>query len=187
MDKVFIRKEMIKRREEISLAQKSHMDREILKRLLESKYYNNSNVIFTFVSFKKEVDTHNLIGQALKDGKKICVPRVINKKSGMVACYIDGLHSLTPGCMGILEPGENAVLANKDDMDLIIVPGLAFDRKGGRIGYGGGYYDKFLEELPGDIPKVAIAYDFQIIHYIRMCQHDIKVDLIITDKGIYYC
>ena len=96
---------------------------------------------------------------------------------------INGFNDLEKGCMGILEPKDKCVEFINEKLDFILMPGLAFDKLGGRIGYGGGYYDKFLKQLSyyKEIPKVAIAYDFQVIDYIPMNDYDVRVDRIITN------
>lgn len=86
--------------------------------------------------------------------------------------------------MGILEPIDDSIVVKKEDIDLIIVPGTVFDREFNRIGYGGGYYDRYLEDIAYKNNKVVLAYDFQIIDKIESEEHDIKMDLIITDKEV---
>lgn len=177
-----LRKEMKEKRAFLNELDKFNKDNIIRNKFLSSNFYKNSIGIFIYVSLQKEVDTHGIIKQALKDKKRVFVPKVISLKQGMVAVEIKDFSCLKKcGKYKILEPVDFNENINKDDIDLAIVPGLAFDRKGDRIGYGGGFYDRFFVGLNKNVPKIALAYDFQIIDYVPKSNHDICVDKIITD------
>lgn len=177
-----IRKNIIKTRDALDSKDKQNMDRLIFEKFISSDFYKRATVIFAFVSFASEVDTKALIEYALKDNKVICVPRVKSIKEGFDIYRINGLEDLEEGFYGILEPRTSCELINDGDIDFILMPGVAFDRAGGRIGYGGGFYDRYLATLKGTIPKIAIAYSFQIIEKIPMNELDICIDGIITEK-----
>ncbi|KEH97840.1 5-formyltetrahydrofolate cyclo-ligase [Clostridium massiliodielmoense] len=156
-------------------------DDKIFNKIINSEYYKKSNVIFLYVSFQGEVDTHKLIKHSLNIGKVICVPKVISKKEGMEAIKINSFNELKNGKYDILEPKDICNKIYINDIELILMPGVAFDENGGRIGYGGGFYDRFLNKIDSRIPKIALAYDFQVFENIPCEEHDIKVDGIITD------
>lgn len=169
------------KRSELDKDIKSDWDIIILKKLLHNEFYKKADVIFTYVSFGGEVDTINFIKKALSDGKTICVPRVISKKEGMETYKITSLNDLEKGFYGILEPKNHCQLIKPSDIDLIIVPGAAFDKSNGRIGYGGGFYDRYLKRVKAGTKKIALAYTFQVFESIPTDEYDEKVDFIITN------
>lgn len=181
MDKSIIRKEMKKKRNKLSNLQKEKLDSIVFQKVIESKEYNKADSIFIFVSYESEVDTHRIIKRALKDGKNICVPKVISKEDGMVAVGIHDFNELKNGAYGILEPENIKYKVEESSIDLCYIPGIAFDKKGGRVGYGGGYYDRFFEKLRKGSKKIALAYKFQILDEVPMEEHDMFIDGIISD------
>ena len=166
---------------------KLDMDKRIFNYVITSPLYINANMIFIFVSFRNEVDTHRIIEYALHDGKSICVPKVIRDgdKKYMTALQIKSLNDLKPGYFGVPEPCFKTQPIEGGEIDLIFMPGLAFDRTGGRIGYGAGFYDRFLTLLDKCIPKIALAYHYQVFDSIPTDAYDIKVDGIITDQETF--
>ena len=147
----------------------------IRQKLLDSEDYKKANSVFTYVSKTEEVDTHIIIKDSIKNGKKVYAPVLHNKQ--IFAGEIKSFTTMAKGDFGILQP---LVVSNKNKFDIIIVPGLVFDPGGARIGRGGGYFDKFLAHTKGN--KVALAFDFQITQKIDTEEHDIFMDKIITEK-----
>ena len=139
-----------------------------------------------FVSFKDEVETHQLIKDALAQGKKIYVPYIIRPEKVMVpAEVLDFEEDLVPGYYDILAPREdNLRIKDKSEIDLVVTPGVIFDEQGYRIGYGAGFYDKFFSLLNPDVPKIAIAFSLQQTKELPKDEFDIPVDKLITEKGI---
>lgn len=183
-NKVYIRKSVIEKRDSITIDIKKEWDECILKKLIDSKSYKDSLVLFTFVSFGSEVDTHKIISYALNDGKIVYVPKIKSKDKGIEIFRINTLSDLKPGYFNILEPLENCPVGNIKDIDLILIPGIAFDRNGGRIGYGAGFYDRFLTNINSAVPKLALAYQFQILGEVPMTELDVKVGGIISNKEL---
>ncbi|MDT8715222.1 5-formyltetrahydrofolate cyclo-ligase [Clostridium sp. 19966] len=181
MTKAGVRKYIFDLRADMDKDVKKIKDEKIYSSLIGSQHFNEAKCIFAFVSFQNEVNTHKFIDYALKQGKTLAVPLVISKERGMAAVVIDSLKELRPNKMGILEP-ENyeGKILNPNEIDLMIVPGLAFEKSGGRIGYGGGFYDRYIPKLKKDAVKIGVAYDFQILDSIPMYEHDMKVDYVIT-------
>lgn len=135
------------------------------------------DAIYTYISFNDEVQTQHIIDYAFQNNIKIAVPKIIKKR--MDFYYINKMEDLETGFYGILEPRTNHIA--KDNHILMIMPGLAFDNECNRIGYGAGYYDKYLVENQHlSINKVALAYDFQLVEQLETEPYDIKVDHIIT-------
>lgn len=183
-DKKELRIRVLNIRENISKDEKDLKDNIILENLFESNLYKNSKNIFVYISFRDEINTIKLIEKAFLDNKNVYVPKVYNSNKIMKAIKIDSLDNLEKNKMGILEPKNDNLSIDKNNIDLIIVPGAVFDEDFNRIGYGGGYYDRYLEEISYKNNKIALAYDFQIISKIEAEEHDIKMDYIITDKRI---
>ncbi|SHH24992.1 5-formyltetrahydrofolate cyclo-ligase [Clostridium grantii] len=211
--KNIIRQEIIEKRNlffEQNPEEKNARDEFIFNEIINNKQFINANTIFTYVSFGSEIDTQRLINYALSIGKNICVPKVFNKQKVMKAYKISSLKELNKSNYGILEPfGDNMKEVLKENIDLAIFPGIAFDNKGGRIGYGGGYYDKFFSDMDylnfvevekkdydffnkeqsnkvvNDVvskfsgEKIGLAYQFQLIDDVPMEKYDVKVDYLI--------
>ena len=181
MEKKKVREEVIKKRNSLSLEIKKEYDEVIFNQLINSDIYKSSKKIFTYVSFGSEVDTKGFIKYALNDDKEIYVPKTDKANKEMVAIKINSLDNMNVDKWGILEP--KSVDKNKisEDFDLVIMPGVAFDRDGNRIGYGGGYYDKYISNIDLLCTKLVLAYILQIVDNIKNEEHDIKVDYIMTN------
>lgn len=159
---------------------KRNHDNKIFKKIIESNEYKSSKIIFIYVSFDKEVDTIKLIKKALEDKKNVLVPKIISLKDGMIAVEISSLQELSMSKYNILEPMLPAEIKHYE-IDLCIIPGVAFDVNGGRVGYGGGFYDRFLVKLKKDVSLIALGYKFQILDYVPMEEFDIKISSIISE------
>lgn len=178
---------VLKERDNLKVSKRIEWDKIIFDRLINSEYYKNSKVIFTFVSMKSEVNTHNFIKHALKDGKIIGVPKIESKQKGMEVFRINSLKDLKVGFFDVLEPIEGCPKINNDEIDFIVMPGLAFDREGGRIGYGGGFYDRFQLSLNKKVDRIAVAYSIQIFDKVPMNELDVYIDGIITEEEFIIC
>jgi 5-formyltetrahydrofolate cyclo-ligase len=181
-----IRKKIIEYRDSIDSNVRKQWDENIFNKLINSELYKKAHTIFSFVSFKSEVDTHNIIKHAIKNGKTICVPKIESKQKGIEIFKIRDFTQLKKGYFDILEPDETCPAADSSEIDLILMPGVAFDKLGGRIGYGAGFYDRFLSNMKKRADKIALAYDFQLLDSIPMDEHDVSIDGIITEKGIIF-
>ena len=146
----------------------------IKDKIMNLDVYKNSKVIALYYSMKSEVDTKELIKESLSLGKKVVLPRIINKNK-MIFIEINDDTEYSKSPFGVMEPVGKEI----DDIDLIICPGVAFDKSNNRLGYGRGYYDKYLSKH--NIYKIGICYHEQLIDKIEVEEHDIKMDLVITD------
>ena len=156
---------------------------EILRRLCGLPQYLDAKTIYTYVGCRGEVDTISLIRRAAEDGKRVAVPKVLGDI--MEFFYLEDPDTLEPGMMGIPEPDpERAEMAKEEDA-LMIMPGLAFAPDGARVGFGGGYYDKYLAAHP-DLVKVALAFSYQIFDELPMEKLDIPVPVIVTEDRVIY-
>lgn len=179
MDKKALRREIgIKKR---ALTAREIEDRSAIlaNKLFETTQYKEAKSLYAYLSFNQEVRTNPIIERAWADGKRVAVPKVLRDE--MVFIWIDNFEDMAPqGAFGILEPISNAPVAD-DETALILMPGLAFDPQGHRIGYGGGYYDRYLEAQPNH-PTVALCYDFQLLPHLEVEAHDIAVGMVIADN-----
>lgn len=182
-----IRKQILESR--ANLGKNSHnlySDR-IINKLCESSFYKESKIIMTFISFGHEVNTHNFVKNSLNNNKRITVPITFPESNEIKPSEILDFDELEVGFYNILTPKEEFHrFIDPNEVDLIIVPGLAFDRKGYRVGYGGGYYDRFLSKYP-KATKIGLAFDLQMIDQVPRDEFDIAVDYIITENEIIDC
>ena len=181
-NKDYYRELIREEREKLDIHHKKLMDGAIFKKIISSDVYKISENIFIYVSLSKEADTLKLIEYSLACGKSIFVPKVISKKDGMIALKIESLNDLKRGTHGIMEPEFVNQKLYPSKIDLNVVPGVAFDKTGNRVGYGGGYYDRFLEKTCNKDNIIAIAYDFQVFSEIPRDFFDIKVNVIVTES-----
>lgn len=142
---------------------------------LQTEQYQNAKTLYGYLPYNQEVRTIPILEKALSDGKAVAVPKVYGDTMRFI--YLTDLSQVEAGCMGIPEPIADGPVAN-DPTALVLMPGLAFDREGHRIGYGGGFYDKFLSEEP-DHPTIALCYRFQMLEHLDAEEFDIPVDRVL--------
>ncbi len=145
------------------------------KLLAQSEAYKNAETIYGYLPYNQEVRTVPMLEQAIRDGKKVAVPKVYG--DDMKFIYMEDLSQVSLGYANIPEPIEDGPVA-QDKTALVLMPGLAFDPQGHRIGYGGGFYDRFLAEEP-DHPTLALCYEFQMLPHLETEEFDIPVDTVL--------
>jgi 5-formyltetrahydrofolate cyclo-ligase len=180
-----IRKDVIRIRDGMDDSEIDKRSRAIESRLISTGEFRESKTVLFYVSTKSEVRTKSMINHALGLGKMVAVPLTdVNSRDIRPFEIKDFEKDLAEGSFGLMEPRrESCNEVGIDDVDLIIVPGTAFDRKGNRIGYGKGFYDKLLSKCR-DAFTIGLAYDFQLVERIPEESHDVRVKMIITDKRI---
>lgn len=181
-DKVILRAQM--RAGRASIDAKSSLSEALIGRLSLWLSTRTFRTVFCYLSTAEEVSTWKLVAALL--GNKyitLCCPKVLNRQT-MIAVRLDSLDSLSQGPMGIYTPNDDQEF--KQPIDLAIVPGLAFTPAGVRLGYGGGYYDRWFSEHP-DTHRAAICFESQIVRTLPQEPHDVAMNLIFTDKTTYYC
>jgi 5-formyltetrahydrofolate cyclo-ligase len=156
--------------------------------LFELANFLESSIALLYVGKEGEVDTNSILKRCFELNKIVVLPAFDDEKNDVKLLKVDNLETdLVPGKRGVLEPDQNKCkVVPIESIDIAIVPGLAFDEKGGRIGTGDGYYDRFIPKLSNTTRKVALALDKQIIQQVPMDSHDKHVDIIITDERIIY-
>lgn len=142
---------------------------------LDSAAYKNAKTIYGYLPYNQEVRTVPMLEQAQKDGKRVAVPKCYGTEMKFI--YLDDLTKVEKGYANIPEPIEDGPVAD-DKTALVLMPGLAFDPQGHRIGYGGGFYDKFLSAEPNH-PTLALCYEFQMLPALETEEHDIPVDTVL--------
>ena len=173
-----IRQEVKRRRAE-ALPETLHENSlKIKKTFVELEDYKNTALLLAYVDAKREVETRLLMEQAWKDGKKVAAPRV-DGDGIMHYYYIEGMDDLESGSFGIMEPKKSCPLC-KEEEGLMLMPGVAFDEHCHRVGYGGGYYDRYLEKHPG-LVHIALAFEFQVFPEVPFEAHDILPQMIVTE------
>ncbi len=140
-----------------------------------SDAYQKSDTVYGYLPYNQEVRTTAILQQALNDGKKVAVPKIYGQEMKFI--YLEDLSQVAPGYANIPEPIADGPVAD-DPNALVLMPGLAFDAEGHRIGYGGGFYDRFLQQEPNH-PTLALCYDFQMLPHLHTEEHDIPVDCVI--------
>ena len=180
-----IRREILKKRDDIPQKIKNDKNVLIKKKLFSLHEFLNAGVVFFYASFRSEVETHTMIKESLEMAKRVILPKVQIDRHRIKICEIQDINELSPGWLGIPEPPfANAYSLSIDDANIIIVPGVAFDYSGNRLGYGGGYYDKLLSQRKVKAPIIALAFEEQLVDEIPSEPHDVKIDMIVTDKRI---
>lgn len=178
-----LKQSIIEQRNSLTKKEILEKSNQIGENLFNLEIFKNSKTVMLFVSFNSEVYTHDMIRYSLKN-KTVIIPKVLHHEIEP-SVIIDFDNLIPSGKFGILEPIEIMKIAYKN-IDLVLVPGIGFDKEGHRVGYGSGYYDKFLKKVPKAI-KIGLAFDFQIVDKVPREEHDVPVDLVVTDKEVIYC
>lgn len=175
MDKKELR-QMVRQKKRAMTDEEIQMKSDLLEeKFLNSEAYRNAKAIYGYLPYNQEVRTVSMLQRALDDGKRVAVPKVYGDEMRFI--WMTDLSQVAKGYAGIPEPVADAPVAD-DSHALVLMPGLAFDREGHRIGYGGGFYDKFLTEEP-EHPTLALCYDFQVFQEVKTEEFDIPVDSVI--------
>lgn len=184
-DKEEFRKHFSSVRKAAKSAKKDHI---ICSRLLADEKIRTARTVLLYASFGSEIDTWELAERLLEIGKVIAFPRCYLSGIMEFHCVSDikALKNEKPGKYGISEPDRSLPAPEISDDTVCIIPGLAFTEKGGRLGYGGGYYDRFLSVYPF-IPRIAVAYEDMITDSLPLHEHDKTVNIIVTEERTVLC
>ncbi|WP_139491905.1 5-formyltetrahydrofolate cyclo-ligase [Brevibacillus dissolubilis] len=152
----------------------------MLPELAEAKH------IMLFYPFRDEIDTRSLLEKWRAQGRQVWLPLTIPSEHLIIPYVYDGEHTLRTGAYGISEPDpERAAPADLSLLDAVIVPGVAFDQTGGRLGYGGGYYDRFFEKIENRVHRIGYGFSVQITENVPAEPHDRRMHLIVTDQDVW--
>ena len=183
-NKVCIRQETLKKRREMPPEEVILKSTAAQKAFLESDLYKAARQIMVYMPLGNETDTKMIIKQAFTDGKKLVFPVTGRETGEITPCIADEKTRFVKGNFSVYEP-EMPVPADMQDTDIVLVPGVAFDKKGARVGFGKGCYDRLLKKY--NVTKAGFCYEHQVWEKIEAEPHDIKMDYIITEKGIFKC
>jgi 5-formyltetrahydrofolate cyclo-ligase len=185
MEKKSLREKVLALRTELSLDERRKKSRMIQDRLISTQEFQEARTVMLFLNFRDEVETSDIAQTVIDLGKTLVLPRCAPKGIILPALIRNLDTDIEPGTWGIREPKkENLQQVNPLDIDCVIVPGAAFDREGYRLGYGGGYYDRFFERLNKCTPKIALAFSCQVVPKVPVEPFDKKIDLLITEEGV---
>jgi 5-formyltetrahydrofolate cyclo-ligase len=189
MNKKELRKKIIDLRDQLSPEEIIEKSSLIADSLYSLPAYLKANTVMFFIAFGSEVDTKAMLEETISRGKLALAPKALPKTRELIPSQIiDWEQDLAPGSYNIPEPREDKLRPlEPDKIDLLIVPGVAFDQKGNRLGYGGGYYDRFFPLLKPGTPLVALVFDLQLQPDIPVDEWDRRVDCIITEKRVISC
>lgn len=179
-EKKALRAAVLAERGRMSAEARIDNSRAILPRLLGLPEYHRADSVMTYMSFGEEVDTHEFFDRLLADGKSILLPRIDRARRALAVHRVTRVTDLVPGVWGILEPRSDLPPAAVDAADFILMPGLAFDRAGNRLGYGAGYYDRLLSSAAGRAWRVAAAFDCQVVDAVPIGPDDQPIHALIT-------
>ena len=175
MDKTALRKQIREKKRAMTPAQIENASHDLGLQFAASPLYKEAKTIYGYLPYNQEVRTVPMLEQALREGKRVAVPKVYGDEMKFI--YLDDLTKVEKGYSGIPEPILDEPVAD-DATALVLMPGLAFDPQGHRIGYGGGFYDKFLASEP-DHPTLALCYDFQMLPHLETEEFDMPVDCVL--------
>ncbi|HPB79513.1 MAG TPA: 5-formyltetrahydrofolate cyclo-ligase [Sedimentibacter sp.] len=179
-----LRKRVLNVRNNMSKEDVKKNSNAIMDKITSLDIYKQSKVVFIYMDFKNEVITSNLIKHMLSEKKRVVIPYTDSINTVLIPSEITKESDLKQNSFGYYEP-KSILPVNIEEIDLVIVPGVVFDKNLNRIGFGKGYYDKILNRLKPSAKKIALAHDFQVLEDIPAEEHDVKMDMIITEKNIY--
>src|SRR5262245_20320344 len=176
------------RRQGLSEAERRARSRRVWERLVALSCYQHARTILGYMAFDHEVLTDGLMRQAMASGKEVILPMVLSDRQGMALYVIEDLgRDVAPGYRGILEPQPRRTrVVTPEAVEFAMVPGVAFDLRGGRLGFGAGFYDRLLSRLPRGVPTVGLAFDFQVIPRLPLQSHDLLLGAIATEKRLIW-
>ena len=175
MDKKELRRQIREKKRSMTEEEIVSASEKLERLFLDSPLYKQANTIYGYLPYNQEVRTTSMLQRALDDGKRIAVPKIYGDVMKFI--YLEDLSQVEEGYKGIPEPIHDEPMAD-DPTALVLMPGLAFDAQGKRMGYGGGFYDRFLAEEPGH-PTLALCYAFQMVPQIPTEEFDVPVDCVL--------
>lgn len=186
MDKKTLRKELLQKRHALPPEERLRHNAAILQHVTGMPEVAAAQTMLLYFDFRGEVDSSALISWGMAAGKTVCAPITIPEERRMIPVRLTSLEDVQIGAYDIREPifAEERVV-DIEDIDVVILPGVGFDREGGRLGYGGGYYDRFLPRLREDAKKIAVAFELQVLPHVPLEAHDMPLDALVTERGLW--
>ncbi len=183
-----IRREVLARRNELGEKERQEKSKIIQEKVLGLEEFKKANTVMLYLNFGSEVETKWLIEKSLALGKRVVVPVTNFDEQNFDLVKFENFEELAENKFGILEPPlETGREVKPEELDLIIVPGIVFDEKGNRIGFGKAFYDEFLNSMKKKSPLIGLAFELQLLKELPIEKHDVKINNIITEKRIIIC
>jgi 5-formyltetrahydrofolate cyclo-ligase len=179
-----LRERVVARRDRLPAAARRARSARVFDHVVALPELATADSVLCFVSFGSEVDTSLLLRWCLDQGKRVALPRIVGRRRMEAFWVEDPARDLESGSYGIREPRAELPLAPPEAIDVVIVPGSAFGRSGDRMGYGGGFYDTFMARLRPRTPRVALAFELQLVDDVPEEGHDLRVDALVTERGV---
>ncbi len=188
-EKKTLRQEVLSLRDQLSWQDVEAFSAEIARKMFALPEYIAAGTIMYFLNFGKEVMTLKMVPQTFAHAKRVVAPKTLAKERKLILSEVlDVADDLAPGLWDIPEPkAERLRPVAPSEVDFVVVPGVAFDEQGNRLGYGGGYYDRFFANLREGVPLVAVTFEMQILPAVPVAAWDRRVELIITEKRVIDC
>ncbi|MCK5232622.1 MAG: 5-formyltetrahydrofolate cyclo-ligase [Desulfobulbaceae bacterium] len=184
-----LRKKILAQRDSLLPDDRAQKSSSVIEHLWRIDDFSSTKTLFVYVNFRSEVETLSLISQCLDKGMRVTVPLTLPDESGLIPYrVINPDQDLSPGYCSIPEPDPRRLsTVEPNEIDTVILPGSVFDRQGGRLGYGGGYYDRFLNNKAPQAVRIAIAFQLQVVPEVPLLPHDQRLHYLVTEKGITNC
>lgn len=180
-----LRRDVLARRDRVSPEDRRRWSRAIADRFWRLPELASARTVHFSLSVGSEVETGELVAEAKRRRLRVVVPVTVVEGRRLVLAEFEGAETLEPGPFGILEPSvASRKLVAVDDVDALVIPGVAFDDQGNRLGWGAGYYDRLLADARRGVPIIALAYECQIVPAIPPRDHDVRVSVIVTDQRV---
>lgn len=171
-------------RDALAPGERAERSRRIARRLLGLRELEGARTVMVFASFGSEVDTAPILAGLARRGLRLALPRIVDGEVAALA-YRPG-DPLVPAAMGVPEPAGGTPVPEAE-IDVVVTPGVAFDRAGYRLGYGGGFYDRFLRRVRPRVPRVGVAFALQVVPEVPHDEGDERVDLVVTEDEVIRC
>jgi len=183
-----LRREILSKRSRIEPELLQKLSEAVCQKVLASRFFQEARTLMIYLDFRNEVMTRGIIEAAWRQSKRTAVPVCRREPFGLIASELFSFEDLTPGTWGILEPKADCLRpVPPAELDLVLVPGVAFDLQGNRLGYGAGYYDRFLTTIRPDCVTAALAFEEQVLPRIEAESHDVPVQWVITPERVVRC
>ena len=182
-ERTTLRAQTLAARDGLSAAERQQKSRAITERILALPEFNAARSVFAYVSFRSEAETLDLIAHCLKKGVTVSVPLTLVQEHRLLPYAItDPAQDLAPGYCSIPEPLQTLPLVDPGTIEVVVMPGSVFDARGGRLGYGGGFYDRFLQGAAPQALRIGLAFDLQVVETVPLESHDQSLDYLITES-----
>ena len=186
LTKAQLRESCLARRAALTTVERRQMSTAIANSICAMPAFQDSRTVMLYMALPQEVQTAAILAEGRRQGKRMAVPVV--KPYGLVAAELPaGERQFQPGPFGIPEPAVGTAILSPEDINCVLVPGVAFDRRGARLGFGKGYYDRFLCRLPAATHMCGLAFSLQIVDHVPDMPHDVRMQSLATEQGVLIC